>query len=121
MSEMNMTVRAAGKVDSNGASDEFEKAFLEAIEPALPHLASRGIKVAVNAGASDAQKLCSVLADKIEAQGLGLRVAWIGGDEVIDLVRQDAQDGAEFRSLTTGEMMVPRQDGKRAFFVDSDF
>ncbi|KAK6227381.1 hypothetical protein QIS74_00936 [Colletotrichum tabaci] len=105
MSEMNMTVRAAGKVDSNGASDKFEKAFLEGIEPALPHLASRGIKVAVNAGASDAQKLCSVLADKIEAQGLGLRVAWIGGDEVIDLVRQDAQNGAEFRSLTTGQKL----------------
>ncbi|KAF5521714.1 hypothetical protein CGCA056_v006891 [Colletotrichum aenigma] len=106
MSEMNMTVRAAGKIDSNGTSDEFERAFLEGIEPALPHLASKGIKVAVDAGSSDTQKLCSILANKIEAQGLSLRVGWIEGDEVIDLVREDLQAGAELRSLTTGQKLL---------------
>lgn len=110
MSEMNMTARAASKIDNNGTSDEFEAAFLEGIEPALPNLQSKGIKVAVNAGASDAQKLCNVLTEKIKSQGLDLQVAWIGGDEVIDIVRQDARNGSEFQNLTTGKQSSKLSD-----------
>lgn len=102
MSEYNMTTRGGGKINSSGASDEFEDSFLEAIVPALPFLASRHIKVAVNAGASDTQKLHDVLVDQINAAGLDLMVAWVGGDEVIDLVETAAKGGNGFKSLTTG-------------------
>lgn len=102
MSEYNMTTRAGGKVLNNGSSDEFEPSFLEALEPALPHIASRKIKVAVNAGASDTQKLHSIVVDKIAALGLKLKVAWVGGDEVFDVVQKALGKGREFRSLTHG-------------------
>ncbi|KPM43055.1 hypothetical protein AK830_g3529 [Neonectria ditissima] len=102
MSEYNMTMRAGGKVNSQGASDEFETSFLEALEPALPHLASRKIKVAVNAGGSDTQKLHGVVVEKIRAAGLNLQVAWIGGDEVMEAVQKARSQGQEFKSLTNG-------------------
>lgn len=102
MSEYNMTTRGGAKVNSSGASDEFEDSFLEAILPALPHLAARHIKVAVNAGASDTEKLHDILVDKIKDAGLDLKVAWVGGDEVMDLVESAAKEGNELKSLTTG-------------------
>jgi hypothetical protein len=104
MSEYNMTTRGGGKVGSSGASDEFEVSFLEALFPALPHLASRKIKVAVNAGASDTKKLHDVVVNKTQELGLDLKVAWVGGDEVFDIVTEAVRNGTEFKSLTTGEL-----------------
>ncbi|KAJ8116175.1 hypothetical protein OPT61_g2336 [Boeremia exigua] len=105
MSEYNMTTRGGGKVGSNGASEEFETSFLEAFVPALPHLAARNIKVAVNAGASDTQKLYEVVVNKIREAGLDLKVAWVGGDEVFDIVSKAIDSGNEFKSLTTGKYL----------------
>ena len=102
MSEYNMTTRGGSKIDSKGTSDEFEPSFLEAIEPALPHLAANKIKVAVNAGASDTKKLHDVLVDKIKALGLNLQVAWVGGDEVWETVQKAIAGGQDFTSLTHG-------------------
>lgn len=103
MSEYNMTTRGGGKVGSDGASEEFETSFLEAFVPALPHLASRRIKVAVNAGASDTKKLYEVVVEKVRDAGLDLKVAWVGGDEVFDVVSKAIENGSEFKSLTTGD------------------
>ena len=102
MSEYNMTTRGGAKVDSKGASDEFEACFLEALLPALPHLDRKRIKVAVNAGASDTRKLYDVVVRHIQEAGLNLRVAWVGGDEVLDVVQEARKNGEEFKSLTTG-------------------
>src|SRR5258706_15236179 len=63
MSEYNMTTRGGAKANGGreALSAEFEECFLESITPALPDLARRGIKVAVNAGASDTKKLYDTL------------------------------------------------------------
>ncbi|KIN06806.1 hypothetical protein OIDMADRAFT_46733 [Oidiodendron maius Zn] len=90
MSEYNMTTRGGGKVDSNGSSEEFETSFLEALLPALPYLESRKIKVAVNAGASDPEKLHDIV---------------IGGDEVLNEVQAARKNGQDFKSLTTGKLL----------------
>ncbi|KIV99688.1 uncharacterized protein PV09_08679 [Verruconis gallopava] len=105
MSEYNMTTRGGAKINNSGTTDEFEESFLEAIVPALPYIASRHIRVAVNAGASDTEKLHNVLVDKIKAAGLDLKVAWVGGDEVIDLVKIALKEGDDFPSLTTGKKL----------------
>jgi hypothetical protein len=105
MSEYNMTTRGGGKVDSNGSSEEFETSFLEALLPALPYIESRRIKVAVNAGASDTEKLYDVVTSKIKEAGLNLRVAWVGGDEVFDVVQTARKNGQDFKSLTTGKLI----------------
>ncbi|KAJ3458836.1 hypothetical protein MRS44_012945 [Fusarium solani] len=106
LSEYNMTTRGGGKVDSAGSSDEFEISFLEALEPALSLLDSRKIKLVVNAGASDTEKLHQVVVEKIAAAGLSLKVAWIGGDEVLDVVKKAVTEGNKFKSLTHGGNLV---------------
>ncbi|KAM0469443.1 hypothetical protein ACHAP7_010023 [Fusarium lateritium] len=103
MSEYNMTTRGEAKIQSNGSSSEFEISFLEALEPALPHLQSRGIKVAVNAGASDTEKLYHIVADKIKTAGLDLQVAWVSGDEVLGEVQKRIKASEDFKSLTHGK------------------
>ncbi|RKK92414.1 hypothetical protein BFJ68_g2298 [Fusarium oxysporum] len=102
LSEYNMTTRGGGKVDSAGSTDEFELSFLEALDPALPHLASSRARLVVNAGASDTKKLHDVVLEKIAAAGLSLKVAWIGGDEVFDVVKKAIDKGDAFKSLTHG-------------------
>ncbi|KAI9168092.1 alcohol dehydrogenase [Paramyrothecium foliicola] len=105
MSEYNMTTRGGSKIDSKGTTDEFEDSFLEALQPALPYLQAKGIKVAVNAGASDTQKLHEAVVRMIQMAGLSLRVAWIGGDETIEVVKEALQAGHNFKSLTTGQKL----------------
>ncbi|KAH7112800.1 hypothetical protein B0J11DRAFT_511567 [Dendryphion nanum] len=104
MSEGNMTARAGAKV--NGQADAYEPTFLEALEPALPFIAKYRIKVAVNAGASDTQKLHEVVAKMIKSKGLNLDVAWISGDEVLSQLL-DARNYGEspFENLCTGEKL----------------
>lgn len=102
MSEYNMTSRGGAKIKENMQSSEFETSFMESIEPALEDLAARKIKVAVNAGASDTKKLHDVAASVIQEKGLDLKVAWVEGDEVSDLLQQAVNAGEEFINLTTG-------------------
>ncbi|RDW76940.1 hypothetical protein BP6252_04993 [Coleophoma cylindrospora] len=102
MSEYNMTTRGGAK-SAGSLSNEFEECFLESITPALADIATRGIKVAVNAGASDTKKLHDVLTQTIRDQGLDLKVAWVEGDEVTDIVKLSLKSGNTFKSLTTGK------------------
>lgn len=102
MSEYNMTMRGGAKSNPRSDSAEFETSFMEAIEPALEALARRHIKVAVNAGASDPEKLHDELTRLIKSQGLDLKVAWISGDEVLEQVQNAIQSGDPLVSLTTG-------------------
>ncbi|KAL4876844.1 DUF1446-domain-containing protein [Aspergillus karnatakaensis] len=105
MSEYNMTTRGGGKASNNPLTSEFETSFMEAIVPALEDLATRKIKVAVNAGASDTKKLYDALTDVIDGKKLDLKVAWVEGDEVSDLLQQSITAGTAFKNLTTGKQL----------------
>ncbi|KAF2030901.1 DUF1446-domain-containing protein [Setomelanomma holmii] len=102
MSEGNMTGRANAK--ANGQIDAYEPTFLEALEPALPHIAKYRVKVAVNAGASDTQKLHGVVTKMVKSKGLRLSVAWISGDEVLpQLLEAQKRGESPFENICTGE------------------
>jgi hypothetical protein len=119
MSEANMVVAAARKIDSSpntspdanplvAAGPAFEASFLEALEPALPDLAKHGIRVAVNAGASDTEGLYKVVRDMIHKKGLAskLKLAWIAGDEVLPTVKSSLKSGnSTFKNIYTGEIL----------------
>ncbi|USW56743.1 Putative acyclic terpene utilization [Septoria linicola] len=126
MSEANMTTRGASKADtialpaakpsntdtgfanvmSSGATDAYEPTFLEALGPALPHIAKHKIKVAVNAGASDTEKMHKVVSDMCAKAGLDLKVAWISGDEVFPAVQKARQNkSSKFENVCTGEVL----------------
>lgn len=117
MSEYNMTTRAAMKVAASSASQssgsepsggageaQYEPTFLEALEPALEDLARHGIKVAVNAGASDTKLLHHVVTELVEKKGLKLKVAYISGDEVLPAIKRSARNN-KFENICTGELL----------------
>jgi len=90
MSECTMSWHGAAKSEltKKGISEEeraglYDPSFMANLMPALPYMQQRGIKLAVNAGASDTQKLARVVVKAVEEQGLNLKVAWIEGDEVM--------------------------------------
>lgn len=89
-----------------GQVEAYEPTFLEALEPALPDIAKHRIKVAVNAGASDTEKLYQAVTKLVAAKGLDLCVAWISGDEVLPQLL-DAQKRGEsvFENICTGQRL----------------
>jgi hypothetical protein len=90
MSEANMTLRGSDKRDkmSSGTlvGKAYEPYFLEELDPAIPWLAKRGVKVAVNAGASDVQGLAEAVKLLIKKHGVDLKVGYVDGDDVTDAV-----------------------------------
>jgi len=77
---------------------------LEVIEPALPIIARKHIKVAVNAGASDPQLLAETLRELVNNQKLDLKVAWVDGDDVIEQVSGKlANNDIQLQNIDTGE------------------
>ncbi|TKA35369.1 hypothetical protein B0A54_13448 [Friedmanniomyces endolithicus] len=105
MSEANMTARATLKMAGGG--DAYEPSFIEALEPALNDIARYGIKVAVNAGASDTALLAKVVTDLVATKRLSLKVAWISGDEVLPAVqRAQKENRSDFPNICTGELLA---------------
>ncbi|KAK1056125.1 hypothetical protein LTR74_015157 [Friedmanniomyces endolithicus] len=105
MSEANMTARATMKMAGGG--DAYEPSFIEALEPALNDIARYGIKVAVNAGASDTALLAKVVTDLVATKRLSLKVAWISGDEVLPAVQRAQKEGrSDFTNICTGELLA---------------
>ncbi|KAG7130839.1 hypothetical protein HYQ45_010431 [Verticillium longisporum] len=109
MSECNMTLRGSDKRDrlaqkkmSSGSTvvaKGYEPYFLDELEPAIPHLASRGIKIAVNAGASDVHGLALAVKELIMKHGVDLKVGVVNGDDVTDAVLDLFQKGETFPNL----------------------
>jgi hypothetical protein len=98
LSECTMTLHGAQKVDNEKLRLEgkllgepiglFDPTFLDNLAPALPDIATKGIKVAVNAGACDTQLLTKFVAEEVARQKLDLKVAYVEGDEVTDTVNR---------------------------------
>lgn len=97
MSEANMTLRGSDKRDrlanrhmmSTGSTlvaKGYEPYFLEELEPAIPWLARKGTKIAVNAGASDVHGLAEAVKGLIAKYGVDLKVGVVDGDDVTDAV-----------------------------------
>ncbi|PSN72577.1 DUF1446-domain-containing protein [Corynespora cassiicola Philippines] len=104
MSEANMTSGARNK--TNGQADAYEPSFLEALEPALPHVAKHRIKVAVNAGALDTEKLYEIVKKMVDSKQLRLSVAWISGDEVLpQLLEAQKRGESSFENICTEETL----------------
>lgn len=117
---MTMTIHGSGKQrtlkDLSGKSQKFSELefeqqlqtamfaenFLDCFEPAIDSLAKRGVKLAVNAGASDTEVLAKLVQQKVKDRGYDLKVAWIEGDEQTDNVRKLIKQGETFESLMHG-------------------
>ncbi|PKY06075.1 DUF1446-domain-containing protein [Aspergillus campestris IBT 28561] len=113
MSEANMVTGAARRVDQEKAQGNqepappgYELSFLLALQPALENIAKHGIKLAVNAGNADTEGLYKVVTQMVQAKGLGLKVAWVSGDEVLQTVQTALRSGkSQFKNVYTGELL----------------
>jgi hypothetical protein len=112
LSELTMTIHGTGKVrnqerfanrdltwDEQVQNAMFAENFLDCFEPAIGDLAKKGIKLAVNAGASDTEILAKLVQQKVKDRGHDLKVAWVEGDDVTGAVKAMMANGEEFRSL----------------------
>jgi hypothetical protein len=113
LSEMTMTIHGTGKVKvkerlgdkiNNLSWEEqlqnsmFAENFIDCFEPAIDDLAKNGIKLAVNAGASDTEVLAKLCQQKVRERGYDLKVAWVEGDDVSGAVKSMIEQGEGFRS-----------------------
>ncbi|KAI1618844.1 hypothetical protein EDD36DRAFT_471167 [Exophiala viscosa] len=108
MSECNMTLRGSDKRDrmaqkamNSGSSVArgYEPYFLEELDPAIPWLAKRGVKLCANAGASDVPGLVEAVEELIKKHGVDLKVGWVDGDDVTDAVLDLYKKGEQFPNL----------------------
>ncbi|OAT05189.1 DUF1446 domain-containing protein [Blastomyces gilchristii SLH14081] len=107
MSEYNMATAAAKRVGDDDDVAAYEMSFLESLLPALGDLARHGIRVAVNAGVADVQGLYTVVERVVRERGLGLKVAWISGDEVLPAVTQALASGkSPLKNIYTGQNLA---------------
>lgn len=91
-------------IQLTSGEDGFENSFLEVIEPALPTIAEKKLKVAVNAGAADPQMLQQRVQKLIDSLGLSLKTAWISGDDVMEQVTAVMATGdSVLSSIDTGD------------------
>ncbi|KAF7328073.1 hypothetical protein MKEN_00388400 [Mycena kentingensis (nom. inval.)] len=104
MSEGNMTGLAARKVSS--ARPAYDATFLEALGMALDDIARNGIKVVVNAGGTDTERLHQAVLALLKKRNVSLSVAWISGDEVLPVLLQRAEENPDaFTNSHTGEQL----------------
>ena len=118
LSEMTMTMHGTGKIrnlEQMSLAHTFEEKinyamfaenFLDCFLPEVPDLAERGIKLAVNAGASDTELLAQLVDRKCKEMGYSLKVAWIEGDDVTDAVKSMLNKGEGFRRLMHNRSIV---------------
>ena len=83
----------------------YDPYFLGTLGPALPVLQEKGVKLAVNAGASDAGMLAKEVASRVRELGLSLKVAYIEGDECIEQIRELRKKGDPLKNLDTGKSL----------------
>ncbi|TPX18969.1 uncharacterized protein E0L32_011362 [Thyridium curvatum] len=115
LSECTMTLHGAQKVENEKLRAEgklsrdtaglFDPTFMENLQPALPHMQSKGIKLAVNAGASDTEMLARLVEEEVKAQNLSLKVAWVAGDDVTETVKRLHREGTQFVGLMQGQTL----------------
>ena len=113
MSECTMNIHGATKTDNQSklAQDPnastgpglFDPCFMSSLAPALQYLKSNNVKLAVNAGASDAELLAREVKKEVNQLNLDLKVAWIEGDEVTAQVQDLRSKGDKFVNLDTGK------------------
>lgn len=119
LSEMTMTVHGVGKIRNKqlAASAKvlsleekvktamFAENFIDCFTPAIPHLYHNKVKLAVNAGANDTEILAELVKKMCEDAGCPMKVAWIEGDDVTDLVQGLVAQGEQFESLVHGKKL----------------
>lgn len=85
----------------------YAKDFVAQVEPLLPELVAKGVRLITNAGGVNPQACAEALAAAARRQGLRLRIAVVEGDDLAPRLDQLLALGVNFRNLETGEPLGP--------------
>lgn len=108
MSECNMTLRGSDKRDrlamekmqsGSAVAKGYEPYFLDELDYAMPWIAKNGVKLAVNAGASDVHGLAEEVKGLMGKHGVELKVGVVDGDDVTEPVLDLYRKGEERLSV----------------------
>jgi hypothetical protein len=98
---------AKSELKKQGVADEeragfFDPSFMATLRPSLALLQEKEIRLAVNAGASDTEKLAELVAKTIADEGLRLKVAWVEGDDVMHVCQKLLKQGEKLENICFG-------------------
>lgn len=102
MAEITMSMVVAGfHGNPEGRRRFFSEFFLRQLTPQLEAIAEKGIKVVTNAGVYHPAGLAEAIRAEVTAKGLGLKVAYVTGDDLTDTAKELVADG-QLNHLETG-------------------
>ncbi|WP_329048679.1 DUF1446 domain-containing protein [Amycolatopsis sp. NBC_01488] len=94
MAEITMSMVVAGfHGNPEGRRRFFSEFFLRQLTPQLEAIAEKGIKVVTNAGIYHPAGLAEAIRAEVTAKGLGLKVAYVTGDDLTDTAKDLVADG----------------------------
>ncbi|MFN2371999.1 MAG: acyclic terpene utilization AtuA family protein, partial [Candidatus Krumholzibacteriia bacterium] len=76
--------------------------FLAQLEPTLPEIVARGVKVITNAGGMNPEGLGRRIRDLARAQGLAVKVGVVDGDDIAGRLDELRATGEHFANMETG-------------------
>jgi hypothetical protein len=85
----------------------YARDFVAQVEPLLPELLAKGVRIITNAGGVNPQACAEALAAAARRQGLGLRIAVVEGDDLAPRLDGLLAAGEAFRNLETGAPLGP--------------
>jgi hypothetical protein len=100
LAEVTMLVLAKLRLKDPGAG--YAGSFLKQIQPVLGEIASRGIKVVVNAGGLNPAALAPALRQLCEGAGVRLTIAHVEGDDITGRLAELQASGHALPHLDTG-------------------
>lgn len=103
LAEITMSIMAGARMKNPHAG--FAPDFIEVLEPLLPTLARKGIKVISNAGGINPQACAQALEAACKQAGVNLRIAVLHGDDLRPQLKQLAVEGT--RDMFSGAPLPP--------------
>ncbi|MGE3810216.1 MAG: acyclic terpene utilization AtuA family protein [Candidatus Nanopelagicales bacterium] len=105
LAELTMLILARQRM-KHGAGSGYARTFLTQMEQVLGTCLDRGIKVVSNAGGLDPAGAAQALRAKADELGLGqVRIAYVGGDDLMPRLDELRAAGETFVNLDTGESL----------------
>lgn len=100
LAEVTMLVLARSRLRNPDAG--YAASFLRQLEPVIAEVADRGIKVVTNAGGLNPSGMADQLAGILARLGIGLRVARVGGDDLMPRMQELLAAGTSLDNLDSG-------------------
>jgi hypothetical protein len=108
LAEITMSILQKQHARDPGAG--YARDFVQQVEPLLPEILRRGIKIVTNAGGVNPKACAEALFAAARAQGLSITIAIIGGDDVVPRLDELRDKGEALDNMETGESMEPYRD-----------